>query len=376
MYAIFIFFCRFFAKVINNSQLSIVNSQLFCIFVIVKYEVTIGIPVYNVKDHIRATMDSALAQTFESIEFLVLDDCGTDGSIAIVRDYQLTHPRGKDIRVVSQDFNKGIGAARNRILKEAQGRYLFFLDADDLIIDSAVAALVETAKRYEAEVVMASYERIELFHDEPKTIPYQFPEMYFSSNEDFARYAFRQYGALQANIWNVLMDMNFIRSCHIQFVNTNFWEDMAFKYELATYASRVVLSPLITYSYCCRVNTLSNFQVRDEIKKEEILHNVATIDTLKYSCRRLRDKSYFSAWLTFVLDTDFYIICEILRQRKVIQPKVSDVEIRNFLHSPLSIKETLLRTNPKCWSYKLLSLVPAKICVWVIYLLGKTRNLT
>ena len=59
------------------------------------YEVTIGIPVYNVEKYIRLTMDSALAQTFESIEFLVLDDCGSDSSMDIVREYQQTHPRGK-----------------------------------------------------------------------------------------------------------------------------------------------------------------------------------------------------------------------------------------------------------------------------------------
>ena len=62
------------------------------------YDVTIGIPVYNVEKYIRLTMDSALAQTFPNIEFLVLDDCGQDGSMNIVREYQKTHPRGKDIR--------------------------------------------------------------------------------------------------------------------------------------------------------------------------------------------------------------------------------------------------------------------------------------
>lgn len=66
------------------------------------YEVTIGIPVYNVEKYIRLAMDSALAQTFENIEFLVLDDCGTDGSMDIVREYQQTHPRytNREIRDV------------------------------------------------------------------------------------------------------------------------------------------------------------------------------------------------------------------------------------------------------------------------------------
>lgn len=66
------------------------------------YAVTIGIPVYNVEKYIRLTMDSALAQTFESIEFLIVDDCGTDSSISIVKELQETHPRGKDIHILYQ----------------------------------------------------------------------------------------------------------------------------------------------------------------------------------------------------------------------------------------------------------------------------------
>ena len=49
-----------------------------------KYDVTIGIPVYNAERYIRQTMDSVLAQTFVNIEFLLVDDGGTDSSIAIV----------------------------------------------------------------------------------------------------------------------------------------------------------------------------------------------------------------------------------------------------------------------------------------------------
>ena len=98
-----------------------------------KYEVTIGMAVYNVGKYIRMSLDSALAQTFESIEFLILDDCGTDESMDIVREYQLKHSRGKNIRILSQPHNMGIGMARNRIIDEAQGCFLYFMDSDDSI---------------------------------------------------------------------------------------------------------------------------------------------------------------------------------------------------------------------------------------------------
>ena len=84
-----------------------------------EYDVTIGIPVYQVEKYIRESLESALSQTFPSIEFLICDDCGTDTSIAIVQEYQKKHSRGKDIRIVRQPHNMGLGCARNRMRVEA-----------------------------------------------------------------------------------------------------------------------------------------------------------------------------------------------------------------------------------------------------------------
>ena len=73
------------------------------------YEVTIGIPVYKAVDYIGKTMESALNQSFVNIEYLVIDDCGNDGSIEIVERYKLEHPRGKDVRIIYNDKNYGVG---------------------------------------------------------------------------------------------------------------------------------------------------------------------------------------------------------------------------------------------------------------------------
>lgn len=336
-----------------------------------KYDVTIAVPVYNAEKYLHDTMMTALAQDYPSIEFLVLDDCGSDGSIDIIHQLQKNHPRGKDIRIVSQEFNKGIGAARNRILREARGRYLYFLDSDDLIVPTTISQMISAAKKHNAEVVMASYERVELFRKEPQKVLYQLPNKVFTKSYEFATYAFSRYAPLQANIWNVLMDLKLIRANHLQFVNTNFWEDMAFKYDLVTYVTRAVLLPDVTYSYICRENSLSNFQNRDKIGKDEILRNVATMDTLKYRYERLLWRPYFANWLKFVLDTDYFIICDVLRKRDKIHPLISDLELRNMLYSPLSIAQTLRHGNARCYLYKLLSIVPPHLSVRLIKLIAK-----
>jgi glycosyltransferase involved in cell wall biosynthesis len=84
------------------------------------------IPVYNAEKYIAATLQSALDQTYENFELLIVDDGSPDRSIEICR--QFTDPR---IKIIHQE-NRGVAAARNHGIRSAQGEYIAFLDADDL----------------------------------------------------------------------------------------------------------------------------------------------------------------------------------------------------------------------------------------------------
>ena len=128
------------------------------------YDVTIGIPVYKAVDYIGKTMKSALNQTFNSIEYLIVDDCGEDGSMAIVEKFRVTHPRGASIRILRNDYNQGVGSSRNRIINEANGRYLYFLDSDDQIEQDTISTMMWIMEQYLSDVVYASYEKIDMIH--------------------------------------------------------------------------------------------------------------------------------------------------------------------------------------------------------------------
>lgn len=89
-------------------------------------KVSIIIPAYNALPYLPQTVESALEQTFEDFELLIVNDGSTDG----FRDWA-TCLNDKRIRIIHQD-NQGLGAARNTGIKQAKGQYLAFLDADDL----------------------------------------------------------------------------------------------------------------------------------------------------------------------------------------------------------------------------------------------------
>ena len=66
-----------------------------------RYEVTIGIPVYKSANYIQDTMTSALNQSFPDIEFLIVDDCGNDGSIDLIMNIIKKQPIGDNVRIIN-----------------------------------------------------------------------------------------------------------------------------------------------------------------------------------------------------------------------------------------------------------------------------------
>lgn len=339
-----------------------------------KHDVTIAIPVYNAKRYLRDTMLSALAQDYPNVEFLIVDDCGTDGSMDVIRLLQQEHPRGRDIRVVHQPQNMGVGAARNRIIDEARGEFLYFLDADDLIVPNTISLMMAAARQHDAQWVRASHERIEIYDETPRTKPIVLENKVFADNNSFATFAIRDFGHLDTSIWNILFKVSLLRLHRLRFVETNFWEDMAFTYELVTYVERAVMLSNITYSYYCRDNTLSNFQNRQDISKQEILRNMATIDSVKPNARRLLGRTYLADWLNAVLTTDFYIVCNVLKKRHCIHPRMTDAELRNCLRSPLSFAQTVRHCGVQQWLQWLLGAMPAPLSITLVKLLGRMKG--
>lgn len=89
--------------------------------------VSVIIPVYNGAETIARALDSVLAQSFKDFRVYVVDDCSTDDTLGIVARYD--DPR---IHVINHQTNRGASAARNTGIAQSQGRYIAFLDADDV----------------------------------------------------------------------------------------------------------------------------------------------------------------------------------------------------------------------------------------------------
>lgn len=121
-------------------------------------DVSIIIPVYNAKDFIIDCLKSVSAQTFTGeVECIIVDDCGDDHSCALAEEYIASCGHNIDFVVLRQEYNQGPSAARNRGIREANGEYVFFLDADDVISSDCIELLYSLAKQYNLDYVQGMY---------------------------------------------------------------------------------------------------------------------------------------------------------------------------------------------------------------------------
>lgn len=110
----------------------------------VEGKVSVITPIYNAEKYLRKTLDSILAQTYKDIEIVLVDDCSSDDSANIIREYMQKHP---EIVYFLQETNQGAGAARNKALELATGQYVAFLDSDDIWYPNKVAKQLELMKK-------------------------------------------------------------------------------------------------------------------------------------------------------------------------------------------------------------------------------------
>lgn len=345
------------------------------------FKITIGMPVYGVEKYIRKCILSVLNQTFRGdIEVLVVDDLGPDNSMDIVREIQASHPKGHTIRILTQPQNMGCWAARNRILDEAQGKYLLLVDSDDYLAEDAVEKMYEVAEKYEAEAVYGSVESVD---EEGHSANFSQGDMHLPfkvllGKDQLASYANQNLHATLYNfIWNVLLRMDFLRKHNLRFHDTRFADDILFETDMQPLIERAVLLPYNTYYYVLRPGSLSNFQHREEIKLSEIEQYIKIYSYIKCQVINLYDTPYYETRCAKVMIYMFYIICGAIKNRDKIKPYLTDTMIRDAMKHPINFGNIIkfkkyLFVNIGFWC---IGSMPAYLSVKALTILGKLKRL-
>jgi glycosyltransferase involved in cell wall biosynthesis len=111
--------------------------------------VSVIIPAFSAAADIRQTLNSVLAQTYQAIEVIVVDDGSSDATAAIVEEFVTRDTRFQLVR----QSNAGVGAARNIAIQRARGKYVAPLDADDLWFPEKLEKQVACMERWATKQV-------------------------------------------------------------------------------------------------------------------------------------------------------------------------------------------------------------------------------
>ena len=125
-----------------------------------KPSVSIIVPVYNVEPYVEDCIRSVMRQTYnDPMECIVVDDCGTDNSMAVVERLIAEYKGPITFKVLHHDHNRGLSAARNTGMDAAKGDYLFFLDSDDELIDDCIERFSEPLATEWYDIIVGNLEK-------------------------------------------------------------------------------------------------------------------------------------------------------------------------------------------------------------------------
>jgi glycosyltransferase involved in cell wall biosynthesis len=202
-------------------------------------KVSVIIPVYNTEKYLRECLNSVINQTLHEIEIICVNDGSTDNSANILQEYCEKDHR---IIVLSQE-NKGAGAARNKGLEAATGKYLAFLDSDDFFVLDAFEKCYVAAEEKNADIVVYNINCYDSVSKEFHVGLYQLNQNRLP-NEDVFSYIDMPnniFDTLGTLVWNKFLKRSFIHEHTINFQELQRTNDLYFSFCALISASRITV---------------------------------------------------------------------------------------------------------------------------------------
>ena len=240
------------------------------------FAVTVIIPMYNAEKFIGECLTSLAKQTFQNFEIIIVDDCSTDNSLNFA--LRFSEIFGGRLRVAKLSENSGSpGIPRNFALEAARGRYVYFLDGDDFLTETALEKLYDVAKKFDADVVHSEkcftirYANGEKIVRTASTQNGKFVTEPTLETFDIAQ-RMTDFTQMRYLWWacNKLFRLKLLRENKITFPAIKCWEDFVFAFEALVTAKNYVRVPFISYCYRIRENSLAH-KDRDIIELLEII---------------------------------------------------------------------------------------------------------
>ncbi|MBR1580419.1 MAG: glycosyltransferase family 2 protein [Selenomonadaceae bacterium] len=236
----------------------------------IKPSVSVVMPVYNVERYVEQSIKSVLNQTFKDFELIIVDDASTDRSAEICQSVADTDSR---INIIHHEKNGGLSAARNTGMLYARGKYIFFPDSDDLLVDNALDKYFSAAESSGADIVHCTrhMERLE-------TVPGEFDERVrlkndrgiregmMTANRNARLYDYYVKFGVWVMVWRNFYRREFLERNHLTFPSI-ISEDEVFLIGSLCLADKFYCLADPLYIYTRRRDSITNCINEDKVRK-------------------------------------------------------------------------------------------------------------
>lgn len=262
--------------------------------------VSIIIPVHNVENYIRVCLDSVLNQSFTDFEVICIDDCSSDSSYAILKEYEQRDTR---IRVFQNEKNIMASGSRNVGLDNATGEYVYFIDSDDYIDRDYLSELVGMARKSGADITTNLNIKT---HSNGNTTVYIHPNMPEIPDEGCFLDRKTTIEKAFCVVWMRIFKRAFIEENQIRFKHLYMVEDNVFHYMTSFHASSIYyFNGKQTYHYMIREDSVTGVvKKRNERDLSTMKANELIFDYLsEKGLLEKNDAKLFNTYPFFKVDT-------------------------------------------------------------------------
>lgn len=251
--------------------------------------ITVVVPCYNVEKYVEKCLDSIMKQTYKNLEIILVEDCSTDNTYNVIKNYS---KKDKRIKLIKNEKNSGLSFSRNAGIKAATGKYISFIDSDDYITENFYEDLLEAMKKNKAEVAMCDIKVV--YEDTSYT---QVAPCF--SNDEFNVVNVVNSG-LAASACNKLFDKKLISKYLFEVGKVN--EDIAVVIPAIVNAKNIAYARDAYYHYIQHKGSIQNSRFSD--KRFDIFYGVNTTlerikDSKKYE--ELKEDLVFNQLITLFL---------------------------------------------------------------------------
>ena len=258
--------------------------------------------MYQVEQYLAICLKSITDQTMtDGVECILVDDCGSDRSLFIAKDF-IEHYQGNVLfRIVEREKNGGLSAARNSGIDVASGEYVYFLDSDDEITPNCLEIMWSLVEKYgKVNLVQGAFFEDEKYANSISNI--KFPE--FCTCQAEIKTFLLQYLGDIVGAQSRLINLSFLKEHHLYFEEGIIHEDNLWTFFLSKYVRTMAYCDVCTYYHRYNTNSLTgNVNVIQEtiaykhiiqtcsrsidpfligIQKEWLLNNLITVINSKY----------------------------------------------------------------------------------------------